>query len=152
MRALGYGWKVCMIQFIKGTWKYGEMESLPSLAPSVELHRMGKGFYKIMGDKLPEEAHKEAAQAALKFAAEKMESGEYDLVILDELNVAVETGLLDIEDVLSVLEVKPKYLHVIVTGRGAHPRLVEMADLVTEMQEVKHPFQKGIKAQKGIDY
>ena len=152
LRAVGYGWHVLILQFIKGTWKYGEMEAIKRLEPEVELVRMGKGFYKILNDNLPEEVHKEAAREALAFAREQMHSGKYDLIILDEINVALQTGLLDVKDVLTLLEDRPAGLHLILTGRGAPPEIVERADMVTEMREVKHPYQQGIKAQRGIDY
>ncbi|OGO42066.1 MAG: cob(I)yrinic acid a,c-diamide adenosyltransferase [Chloroflexi bacterium RBG_16_57_9] len=152
LRAVGYGWHVLILQFIKGTWKYGEMEAIKRLEPEVELVRMGKGFYKILNDNLPEEVHKEAAREALAFAREQMHSGKYDLIILDEINVALQTGLLDVKDVLTLLDERPAGLHLILTGRGAPPEIVERADMVTEMREVKHPYQQGIKAQRGIDY
>ena len=151
LRAVGYGWKVLIVQFIKGTWQYGEMVGLMYL-PGVRLERMGAGFYKIMGDKLPDEVHRQAAAEALNFARQAMTSGEWDLVLLDEVNVAVQTGLLSVDDVLNLLDARPPWLHLILTGRGAPAEVVERADLVTEMREVKHPYQAGIIAQKGFDY
>ncbi len=152
LRAVGYGWQVLILQFVKGTWKYGEMEGVQRLAPNVELVIMGKGFYKILNDDLPEEVHRQAARDALAFAHEQMLSGKYDLIVLDEINVAVQTGLLRVEDVLALLDERPPWLHLILTGRGAPPEVIERADLVTEMREIKHPYQQGIKAQRGIDY
>ena len=151
-RALGYGWKICMVQFIKGTWKYGEMTSIAELGDRFELHRMGAGFYKIMDDDLPDEVHHAAAAEALKLLMEKLVSASYDLVIADELNVALDTGLVAEQDVRRLLASRPKQVHLIVTGRGAPPFLIDAADLVTEMREVKHPYRQGIKAQPGIDY
>jgi cob(I)alamin adenosyltransferase len=151
VRSVGYGWKVLIVQFMKGTWHYGEMAGLKHL-PGVRLERMGAGFYKIMGDSLPDEVHQQAAAEALQFAAEAMASGEWDLVILDEINVALQTELLTWEAVLPVIEARPKWLHLVLTGRGAPRELIERADLVTEMREVKHPYQAGIIAQKGFDY
>jgi cob(I)alamin adenosyltransferase len=151
LRAIGYGHRVAIIQFIKGTWKYGEMESLARI-PEIELHRTGAGFYKIMDDKLPEEVHRQAAANGLQLAREKMKSGLYQLVILDEINNAVKTGLLTVQDVLALLDEKPEPLDLLLTGRDAAPEVVERADLVTEMREVKHPFQKGLLAKRGIDY
>jgi len=152
LRACGYGHKVLMIQFVKGPWKSGEQVAAARLAPEFELVKTGKGFFRIMGDRLPEEEHKEAARLGLEFAREKIVSGAYDLVILDEINNAVADGLLPVEAVLEVLDARPYETHVILTGRNAHPRVLERAHLVTEMTEVKHPYQQGILAQKGIDF
>ena len=152
VRAVGYGHKVLMIQFIKGDWHYGELDGVKRLAPEFTLERAGLGFYKIMGDERPEEAHREAALNGLCRAEEAITSGEYQLVILDEINNAVKEGLLSIDDVLAVVDKKPPLLHLILTGRDAHPRLVEKADLVSEVREIKHPFQQGILAQQGFDF
>ena len=152
LRALGYNWKVCMVQFIKGTWKYGEMESIATFGERFELHRMGAGFYKIMDDDLPEEVHREAAAAALELLVGKLRAGVHDLVIADELNVAFSTGLIDEAAFRQVITARPASVHLIITGRGAPDFLVEAADLVTEMREIKHPFTGGTLAQPGIDY
>ncbi|HUX08643.1 MAG TPA: cob(I)yrinic acid a,c-diamide adenosyltransferase [Acidobacteriota bacterium] len=152
VRALGYGHKVIMIQFIKGDWHYGEIDGIERLAPDFVLERAGLGFYKIMGDDRPEEAHKQAALKGLMRAQEVITSGEYQLVILDEINNAVKEGLLTIEQVLEVVDKKPPLLHLILTGRYAHPRLMEKADLVSEVREIKHPYKKGILAQRGFDF
>jgi cob(I)alamin adenosyltransferase len=112
---------------------------------------MGKGFVRIMGDNKPIEDHIEAAKNALKYVKDNMDN-DYDLVILDEVNVAIKEGLLSVSEVIEVLKEKPGYLNVILTGRNAPKALVELADLVTEMSEIKHPFKKGILAQPGIDY
>jgi cob(I)alamin adenosyltransferase len=151
IRAVGYGHRVAIIQFIKGTWHYGEMDGLGRI-PEIELHRSGAGFYKIMGDTLPEEVHRKAAREGLELAREKLRSGRYQLVILDEINNAIHTGLLEVSEVLDLLEDKLDFVDVILTGRNAAPEILERADLVTEMNEVKHPFQRGILAKKGIDY
>jgi len=152
LRACGYGHKVLMVQFVKGPWKSGEQLVAPRLAPEFEFVKTGKGFFKIMGDRLPEEEHKEAARLGFEFAREKILSGAYDLVILDEINNAVADGLLPIEPLLELLDGKPPGLHLILTGRNAHAEVVRRAHLVTEMVEVKHPFQEGLLAQKGIDF
>ncbi len=151
VRAVGYGWKVLIVQFIKGTWQYGEMVGLTYL-PGVRLERMGAGFYKIMGDKLPDEVHQQAAAEAVALARREIASGEWDMVVLDEVNVAMQTGLVAVSDILDLIEAKPPWLHLFLTGRGAPPEIVERADLVTEMREIKHPYQAGILAQKGFDY
>lgn len=152
LRALGHGWNVCMVQFIKGTWKYGEIKGAAAFGERFELHRMGAGFYKIQDDDLPEAVHREAAAAAMELLIGILKGGKHDLVIADELNVAFETGLVSQGDVKRVLAARPSNIHLIITGRGAPDFLVEQADLVTEMREIKHPFQQGIKAQPGIDF
>jgi cob(I)alamin adenosyltransferase len=152
LRAVGYGKRVCVIQFIKGDWHYGELDGAKRLEPEMEWIRAGIGFYRIMGDDRPEEAHREAAAEGLATAREKITGGEFALVILDEINVALDEGLLAVKDVLDVLDHKPDAVHVILTGRNAPAELVERADLVTEMKEIKHPFQEGMLAQKGFDY
>lgn len=152
LRAVGYGFKVVMIQFIKGPWKTGEQISAARLAPDFELIKAGKGFYRIMGDRIPEEIHRQAAAEGLRLAEERIASGAWQLVILDEINNAVSDGLLTVEQVLSLLDVRPSHVHVLLTGRNAHDRVIERAHLVTEMREVKHPYSQGLLAQKGIDY
>jgi cob(I)alamin adenosyltransferase len=153
LRAVGHGYKVAVIQFIKGPdFTYGEEYAAQHYIPNLEIIKKGKGYYKIRGDSLPEEVHRKAARDGLRLAEEKIVSGNYHIVILDEINIAVDKGLLSVEEVLAILDKKPTKVHVILTGRNAHPALIEHADLVTEMKEIKHPFQKGIKAQKGIDY
>lgn len=152
LRACGHDMKVVMLQFIKGSWHYGELESVKKLSPNFELIPLGKGFIGIIDDTLPREEHIKAAKEALGIAREKITSGIYRIVILDEINVAVRLNLIDIEDMLDLVKAKPEKLHLIITGRGADPRLIEVADMVTEMREIKHPYQKGIEAQRGIDY
>lgn len=152
IRAVGYDWKVCIIQFIKGSWKYGEIKGITKLAPNVEFYRKGKGFVGIIDDKLPLEEHQKAAREALEFTREKIHSGKYNLVILDEINVALNLKLLKLEDVKDLILNKPAQLHLVLTGRNAPPEIIELADLATEMKEIKHPYQKGILAQKGVDY
>jgi len=151
IRAIGYDWKVLMIQFIKGDWMYGELEGYKKLAPNFELKRMGKGFVRIMGDKKPIEDHIEAAKIALNYVKDNMNK-DYDIVILDEVNVAIKEKLLTVDEVLDVVQNKPSYLNLILTGRNAPNKIIEVADLVTEMTEIKHPFKQGILAQPGVDY
>ncbi len=152
LRACGYGFKVLMIQFVKGPWKSGEQKAVEALAPNFKLVKTGKGFFKIMGDRLPEEEHKEAARLGLEYAGKAIASGEFDLVILDEINNAIADGLLTVEPLLEILDSRPYAQHLILTGRNAHPEVIRRAHLVTEMTEVKHPYQQGILAQKGIDF
>ncbi len=151
-RALGYGWNICMIQFIKGDWHYGELDTAKQFPENLEIHPIGEGFYKIRGDKKTENEHKASAQAGLRFAEEKLLSEKYNLVILDEINNAVEMGLIDEKQILNLLDKVPKNVDVVCTGRNAPKSLIEKADLVTEMTEIKHPFQQGIVAKKGIDF
>jgi len=157
LRALGHGWKVLMIQFFKGDWPvvYGELELAKRLHPQFEVLQLGRGFVKIMGDKKPFSEHLEAAKAALALTREKLFSGQYDLIILDEVNYALgylDFKLIELEDVLQLIRTKPPGLHLILTGRNAPPEIVEVADLVTEMREIKHPMKRGVPAQQGIDY
>lgn len=152
LRAVGYGKKICMIQFIKGSWHYGEMYSSKRLEPEFEMVAIGKGFVGIIDDKTPKEVHKKIADEAIKISKEKINSGKYDIVILDEINYAVNMDLVKAEDVRDIIESKPNDLDLILTGNYAIPEIVDMADLVTEMKEIKHPFKKGIKAKRGIDF
>jgi len=152
VRAVGYGWRVCMIQFIKGSWHYGELDGVKRLEPNVEFIQAGEGFYKIVDDKLPADVHRQAAQHGLQLAREKIQSNAYDLIVLDEINNTIQTELLTSDEVLSLIDLKPKCLHLMLTGRGAPPELIERAELVTEMREIKHPYQQGLFAQKGIDF
>ncbi len=148
MRACGYGMKVLMLQFFKGKWKYGELRSAPKLG-SLEISPMGKGFTWESKDI---EVDKAMIRSAWEVAKTKMCSGNFEIVILDEINYALGYGFLDVNDVLEFLKGKPPMLHVILTGRGAKPEIIEIADLVTEMRQVKHPFEQGIVAQRGIEF
>ncbi len=152
VRAVGYDWRVCVVQFIKGSWKYGELDGIKRLAPNVELNVMGEGFVGIIDDTKSFEEHRVAAKRAYDLALEKMLSGKYQLVILDELNVAVKLKLISPEELEELVTRKPETLHLVITGRNALPWLIDKADLVTEMTEIKHPFQKGILAQQGVDF
>jgi cob(I)alamin adenosyltransferase len=152
LRAVGYEKKVCMIQFIKGSWHYGEMTSSKKLEPEFEMITVGKGFVGIIDDKTPKEDHKEIAKEAIKISNEKIQSGKYDIVILDEINYAVNLDLISVEDVLNLIKSKPQKVDLVLTGNYAKDEVIEIADLVTEMREIKHPFQRGIKAKKGIDF
>jgi cob(I)alamin adenosyltransferase len=152
LRAVGYDKKICMIQFIKGSWHYGEMTSSKRLEPEFEMVAIGKGFVGIIDDKSPIEEHKRIANEAIKISINKIQSGSYDIVILDEVNYAINLGLVKLEDVLSLIKSKPDTLDLVLTGNHAKEEIVELADLVTEMKEIKHPFKKGKKAKKGIDF
>ena len=156
-RALGHGMKVGVVQFIKGAWDPGEAQLLrqlqstsPEWANLIEFHAMGEGFTWETQDRQRDIDH---AEAAWTQSLTLINSGSFQVVLLDEINVALKLGYLTVETVLQGLESKPPMTHVILTGRGAPPELVERADLVTEMTLVKHPFrEQGIKAQQGIEY
>ena len=152
LRATGYDKKICMIQFIKGSWHYGEMDSTKKLEPGFEMVAVGKGFVGIIDDKSPIEDHEKVAKEAIKISNEKIQSGKYDIVILDEINYAVNLKLISVNDVIELINSKPDDIDLVLTGNYAKDEIIEIADLVTEMREVKHPFQKGIKAKKGIDF
>lgn len=141
-----------MIQFIKGSWHYGEMESSKRLEPEFEMVAIGKGFVGIIDDKSPKEDHQKIAKEAIRISNEKMQSGKYDIVILDEINYAVNLNLISLDDVLNLIKSKPENVDLVLTGNYAKEEVIEVADLVTEMKEIKHPFQKGIKAKEGIDF
>ena len=152
LRAVGYNYKICMIQFIKGSWHYGEMTSSKRLEPEFELTAVGKGFVGIIDDKSPYEEHEKIAQEALRLSKEKIRSEKYDIIILDEINYAINLGLIKIEDVLDLIKSKPQKLNLVLTGNHVKKEIIEIADLVTEMREIKHPFKSGVKAKKGIDF
>lgn len=152
LRAVGHGMRVCIIEFIKGDIFSGEIDSIKKLSPYVELHSMGKGYYGMKGDPYIYEEHREKAMEALKLAEEKMLSKNFDILILDEINVALILKLIDLNSILELLEKKPSHLHLILTGRDAHPELIKKAHTVTEMNDIKHAFKQGIEPQKGIDY
>ncbi len=152
LRAVGQGLKVLMVQFIKGSWHYGELDAVRMLGDEYfQILPMGRGFVKI-GVEKPDPEDVRLVEEAWQFASEKMMSGEYDLVILDEINYAMSYKMLDPGEVLKQLKQKPEMVHVILTGRNAPSSIIEFADLVTEMREVKHPYQRGILAQRGIEY
>lgn len=152
LRAIGHNYKICMIQFIKGSWHYGEMSSSKRLEPEFELTAVGKGFVGILDDKTPKEIHQKIANEAIEIAKEKILSEKYNIIILDEINYAVNLGLVELEDVLDLIKNKPQSVTLVLTGNHVKQEIVNAADLVTEMKEVKHPFQRGIRAKKGIDF
>ncbi len=155
LRAVGCGMKVLMLQFIKGSWHYGELDAVQALGGdfvgNFVIRQMGRGFVKIGGAELdPEDVR--LVEEAWAEAREAIYSGEWDMVVLDEINYAISYNMLDAAVVAEALRGKPEMVHVILTGRNAHPLLVELADTVTEMREVKHAYQKGVLAQRGIEY
>lgn len=176
MRAVGEGKRVLMVQFIKGPWKSGEdifMENFQFSIPNFQIKKMGKGFVGILGDSLPIEEHKKAAENAFAFAKKETESGNWDIIILDEINNAVHLNLISKESVLDFLQAANRksrrgvgtptslsensssasgLLTIILTGRDAPQEFIERADLVTEMVDKKHPYEQGIKGRRGLEY
>jgi cob(I)alamin adenosyltransferase len=148
IRALGWGHSVGVVQFIKGTWVTGEKQFFDKLG-GVTWHTMGEGFTWDTQDRDRDVA---AAEAAFGKAREMMESGDFDLVVLDEINIALRYDYLTAQAVIEGLEARHPRCGVILTGRDAPQALCDYADLVSEMREVKHPYQAGIKAQRGVDY
>ena len=153
-RALGNGLKVGIVQYVKGKWATGERHLLEQLGEDVTIRTMGEGFTWETQDKARDIR---AAKAAWGVSQEMVEacrgaSPKYDLIVLDELNIVLRYAYLDLAEVVAYLEQKPPALHVVVTGRNAKPALIEVADLVTEMTQIKHHFQAGVKAQKGIEF
>jgi cob(I)alamin adenosyltransferase len=152
LRAVGHGYKVGMIQFIKGEWYYGELTSSKRLEPEFEMIAAGKGFVGIIDDDHPIEDHQTAAKDALALAKEKIASGIYDVMILDEVNYAAKLNLISEQDILDTIAARPEKTSLVLTGNYVPESVMSAADLVTEMKEIKHPYQKGIKAKKGIDF
>ena len=149
LRAVGCGFKVFMVQFIKGSWDYGELHVVDRLAPYFEIKVMGEGFTWETKDT---KRDTEVAQKAWEFCKELIRKNEHDLLIFDEINNAIDYGYLDVKDVVEALKSKPAEMHIILTGRNASQEIIDVANLVTEMREIKHPFHQGIYAQKGIEF
>jgi cob(I)alamin adenosyltransferase len=152
VRACGHDMRVCIIQFMKGDLYSGEWDGVKKMNCAIELHTTGKGFCGIQGNPYPHSEHRQNAQDAVALAREKMVSGNYDLLILDEINNALHLKLVDLEQVVGLIEKKPPLLHLVLTGRDAHPQIIELADTVSEVVEIKHAYRKGIEPQPGIDY
>ena len=148
-RALGWGHKVGVVQFIKGKWVTGERQFFSQFEDKLDWHTMGEGFTWDTQDKDRDIA---AAQAAFARGCEMMTSGDYDLIVMDEINIVLRYDYLSVETVLNGLKERSDRTSVILTGRDAKPELCDYADLVSEMREIKHPFQSGIKAQRGLDF
>jgi len=146
-RALGHGMRVAVVQFIKGSFATGE-EAFFRRQPGVEYHVMGEGFTWETQDA---DRDRRAALAAWRLAAGFLSDPGLQLVVLDELNIALKLGLVPLDEVLTVVQARPRHQHVVITGRGAPQPLIDIADTVTEMRPVKHAFDAGIKAQKGIE-
>ena len=149
LRALGHGWRLGIVQFVKGAWETGERKALERFADQVTMKRMGEGFTWETQDRARDIA---AANEAWIAAKEMILDPTFSMVILDELNIVLRYDYLPVAEVISVLRDRRPELHVVVTGRNAKPELIELADLVTDMTLVKHPFRDGVKAQAGIEF
>ncbi len=149
VRAAGHGLRVMFIQFMKGRFDYGELSSLRSL-PGISLVQFGRDSF--VNPESPEPEDIRAARDALEAGLDALSSGDYDLVVLDEINVALGYNLVSLEDVVRLLDSRPPNVELVMTGRYAHPEVIRRADLVTEMLDVKHPFDDGIPARRGIEY
>ena len=151
LRAVGQGMRVLMLQFLKGSWHYGELDAVKAFGDKFVMKQLGRGFVKVGGAE-PDPEDLKAVEDAWKESEQAILSGQWDLVVLDEINYAISYKMLDAERVVEVLKRKPEMVHVILTGRNAHPAIVEIADTVTEMRQVKHAYEKGVMAQRGIEY
>ncbi len=152
LRAAGHGKKTLIVQFIKSYKSYGELKFARKYNCGIKIKTMGKGYVKIKGDRFPFKEHVKSAKAAFQFARDQILSKKYDIVILDEINIALNKKLLTVQEVTELIQQKPPQLHLILTGRSAPKKLIQIADLVSEVKEIKHPFRRGILAQKGIEY
>jgi len=149
MRAIGNEMKVGIVQFVKGVWETGERKVFEKFPDLVTIRAMGEGFSWETQDRQRDIS---AAKSAWEMSIKMMNNPAYNLIILDELNIPIRYGNLAINEIIGVLKAKRNDLHVVITGRNAQPELIEIADLVTEMTQVKHPFRSGVKAQKGIEF
>jgi len=161
LRAVGHGLRVCVVQFLKKGWESGERSAAKRLAPELEIRAFGAAQW---GDRSkasagapwwelpPSEEDRSQAREAMEFARSAVAGGKWDIVVVDEVFGALARGLISLDDVLGLIRTRPARVELILTGREAPPEVVEAADLVTEMAEVKHPFRRGVKARKGIEY
>jgi len=152
VRACGHNLKTSIIQFMKGDIYAGEWDGIKKMNCQVELIPTGKGFCGIQGNPYPFKEHRKNAQEAIQLALQKMELGQFDILILDEINNALSLHLVDLEQVMEIIRCKPPLMHLVLTGRDAHPQVIELADTVSEIKEIKHAYRKGIEPQPGIDY
>lgn len=152
LRACGHGMRVCIVQFMKGDLYSGEWDGVRKLDCPIEIISTGKGFCGIQGNPYPFREHRENAQKAIELVKSKLAGEDLDLLVLDEVNNALHLGLVDLEQVLEIIKKKPPRLHLVLTGRDAHPQVVELADTVSEIRAIKHAFRAGMEPQPGIDY
>ncbi len=151
LRAVGQGLRVLMLQFLKGSWHYGELDAVKAFGDRFVMKQMGRGFVKVGGAE-PDPEDVRMVEEAWAEGERAIVSGEWDLVVLDEINYAISYKMLDPEKVAATLRRRPEMVHVILTGRNAHPTIVDLADTVTEMRQVKHAYEQGVMAQRGIEY
>jgi cob(I)alamin adenosyltransferase len=150
LRAAGQDLRVLILQFMKGQQNTGEFKAIGKFNLPITIRQLGRpGFIR---DGKPGTEDIAGARAGLDAFRQALSSGDYDMIVLDEINMAVSFGLLPVEDVLKAVAARPDNVHLVLTGRNAHAELVAVADLVTEMREIKHPYQKGVKAQQGIEF
>ena len=152
VRAIGYDLNVLMLQFIKGSWFYGELNGAKKMAPNFSIISLGKGFVGIIDDNKPLSEHQRAAKEELSEAKARMLSGKYDILILDEINYATSMNLIPVKGVLDLISSKPRKITIVLTGNNVDQQVIDVADLVTEMKSIKHPFEKGMSARKGVDF
>ncbi len=151
LRAIGHNMNVLVLQFIKGSRHTGELDTAQKLKPNLKIVQLGLGFIRMHEGKYPEEIL-ENARVSWDYARQEIFSDLYDMVVLDEINYMIDYGLLNVNDVVTLLQEKPKGLTMVLTGRNAHDKIIELADIVTEMREIKHYYQEGEKARKGIEF
>jgi len=152
VRACGHNIPTCIIQFMKGDIYAGEWDGIRKMKCPVEMTSTGKGFCGIQGNPYPHKEHRKNAQDAIKLAYEKMQSGQFGILILDEINNALHLKLIDLHQVLEIIHKKPAAMHLVLTGRDAHPEVIKLSDTASEILEVKHAYQQDIEPQPGIDY
>src|ERR1700721_1845523 len=149
LRAVGQGMRVLMLQFLKGSWHYGELDAVKAFGDKFVMKQMGRGFVKVGAEK-PDPEDVRLVEEAWAEGEKAIHSGEWDLIVLDEINYAISYGMLDAGKVAEALKRRPEMVHVILTGRNAHPTIVEIADTVTEMRQVKHAYAQGVVGPRGI--
>lgn len=152
LRGCGHGLRTTIVQFMKGDLYSGEWDGVKRLAPLVKLHHTGKGFCGIEGNPYPHSEHRKNAQDAIEMVFQIIDSNECDTLILDEINNAIQLKLVELEQVKKIIAHKPPHMHMILTGRDAHPELIELADTVSEVKEIKHAYRRDIEPQPGIDF
>lgn len=152
LRGCGHGLKTTIVQFMKGDLFSGEWEGIKRLAPLVKLYHTGKGFCGIEGNPYPHSEHRRNAQDAIELVKDIINNDDCDTLILDEINNSVQLKLVDLDQVKEILSLRPKHMHIILTGRDAHPELIKIADTVSEVREIKHAYRKDIEPQPGIDF
>lgn len=152
LRGCGHGLRTTIVQFMKGDLYSGEWDGVKQLAPLVTLYHTGKGFCGIEGNPYPHSEHRKNAQDALELVENILRADNCDTLILDEVNNALHLGLVDLKQVMHILALRPAHMHIILTGRDAHRELIDLADTVSEVREIKHAYRKEIEPQPGIDF